>query len=120
MSEVFREVTLPWRGEEYTITPSLALLRRIKGKGIHNLHLAQACINGGADPLDLATVHQIFMAQAGVNVSEDDSYEFIISGSEDMIEFQLAFVSAVLPSIDLGKKTKPRSTTGRGKAKTKT
>lgn len=117
MSEVFREVTLSWRGDEYQITPSLALLKRVKAKGIHTLNLAQACIKGGADPIDLAAAHKLFMAQAGVTVSEDESYAFIVGGSQDVIDFQIAFVSAVLPSIDLGKKPTPRPTTGRGRTK---
>jgi hypothetical protein len=117
MSEVFREVALSWQGDEYHITPSLALLKRIKAKGIHTLNLAQACIQGGADPIDLAVAHKIFLAQAGVTVSEEDSYAFIVGGSQDVIDFQIAFVSAVLPSIDLGKKPTPRPTTGRGRTK---
>lgn len=111
MSEVFRELTIQWQGEEYTITPSLALLRRIKAKGIHALNLANACIKGGADPIDLTDVHRLFMAEAGVKVSEDESYAFITGGSDEMIDFQLAFVAAVLPSIDLGKKSKPQPKT---------
>jgi len=119
MSEVFRELALTWQGEEYTFTPSLALLRRIKAKGIHALNLANACIKGGADPIDLTDVHRLFMAEAGVKVSEDESYAFITGGSEEMIEFQLAFVAAVLPSIDLGKKSKPQpKTRKRAKAET--
>lgn len=104
MGEVFREVSIDWDGETYSITPSMALLRKIKQQGIHNLMLANACINGGADPLDLVIVHRMFMREAGVKVPEDDSYEFIMSGSQEMIDFQMAYVSAVLPSIDLGKK----------------
>lgn len=116
MSEVFRELTITWEGEDYTITPSLTLLKRVKAKGIHTLNLANACLNGGADPIELSDAHRIFMAEAGVKVSEDDSYAFIMSGSNDMIKFQLAFISAVLPAIDLGKKPEPRSK-GRGKRK---
>ena len=119
MSEVFRELAIQWQGEEYAITPSLALLRRIKGKGIHALNLANACIKGGADPIDLTDVHRLFMAEAGVKVSEDESYAFITGGSDEMIDFQLAFVAAVLPSIDLGKKSKPQpKTRKRAKAET--
>lgn len=118
MGEVFREVSIDWDGETYSITPSMALLRKIKQQGIHNLMLANSCINGGADPLDLVVVHRMFMREAGVKVAEDESYEFIMSGSQEMIDFQMAYVSAVLPSIDLGKKPgapalkpkKPRAT----------
>ena len=93
------------------------MLTRIKAKGIHPLNLAPSCIQGGADPLALAVAHAIFLAQAGVTVSEAASYAFIVGGSQDVIDFQFAFVSAVLPSIDLGEKPPPRPTTGRGRTK---
>jgi len=118
MSEVFREIDLEWDGETYTIVPSMALLKRIKAKGINGLQLANACIQGGADPVDMAVVHAIFMKEAGVIVAEDESYGFITSGTDQMIDFQMAFVAAVLPSIDLGKKPVARSPKPR-KAKAK-
>lgn len=104
MSEVFREVTFPWGGEDYTITPSLALLKRIKAQGINNLQLARACLHGGADPIDLAVVHRLFMAESGVKLTEDESYGFIVGGSDEVQAFQIAYIASVLPSIDLGKK----------------
>ena len=117
MGEVFREVQFKWDGDVYSIVPSMGLLRRIKQQGIHNLNLANACIHGGADPLDLVVVHRLFMREAGVKVSDDQSYEFIMSGSEDMIEFQMAYISAVLPAVDLGKKPKAPATKKRARAK---
>lgn len=118
MSEVFREVSFSYDGQEYTIVPSLALLRRIKAKGINCLALATQCMNGGADPLDLAVAHNVFMSAAGVSLSEEDSYAFIVGASSDMISFQIGFVEAVLPSIDLGKKPAPRvAKAGGAKAK---
>jgi hypothetical protein len=115
MSEVFREIELSWDGEVYTIVPSMALLKRVKAQGINNLVLANACIQGGADPIDMAIAHRIFMKDAGVTIAEDDSYGFIMSGTEEMIGFQMAYVSAVLPAIDLGKKPVARSTKPRAK-----
>jgi hypothetical protein len=104
MSEVFREITVKWDGEEYTIVPSMALLKRVKALGINNLTLAKDCLHGGADPIDMAMVHRIFMKEAGVTVSEEQSYGFIMGGTPEVVEFQVAYVSAVLPAVDLGKK----------------
>lgn len=118
MSEVFREVELTWDGDVYTIVPSMALLKRVKAQGINNLLLANSCIQGGADPVDVAMAHRIFMKEAGVTLTEDESYLFVISGGPEMIGFQMAYVSAVLPQIDLGKKPDAPSTKTRAKKAT--
>lgn len=101
---VFREFEMKWKGEVYEIKPNLALLRRIKGRGINNVQLAQACFNGGVDMEDLVIVHCAFLASAGVEISEEESYEFLSTGAPEVIEFQLAYVQTVIPSVDLGKK----------------
>jgi hypothetical protein len=90
MSEVFREVTFEWAGEDCTVTPSMALLKRIKAMGINNLALAKQCLHGGADPIDLAMVHRAFMKEAGVSLSEEESYGFIMGGSPSVQVFQMA------------------------------
>ncbi|QDP55378.1 MAG: hypothetical protein Tp176DCM1853251_62 [Prokaryotic dsDNA virus sp.] len=102
---VFRELTFTYQGETLTVTPSLALLRRIKARGIHNVILANKCIHGGADLEDLAAVHHEFMRAAGREISEDESYGFV-SGQNltEIIGFQQAYVQAVLPAVDFGKK----------------
>lgn len=101
---VFREVELKWQGETYTMTPSLAVLRRIKSHGLNNVQLASECFHGGVDPCDLVVVHCAFMSEAGVKITEEESYEFLTSGSPDVVAFQMAYVQAVIPSVDLGKK----------------
>ncbi len=108
---VFREVTLEWGGEEYTMTPSVSLLRRIKAQGINNLRLAHECLNGGVDPSELAVVHCTFLREAGAKITEDESYEFLMQGDmAGITAFQETYVQAVIPSVDLGKKPEARST----------
>lgn len=105
MSEVFRNITLPWQGQDYTMTPSVGLLRQIKQQGINNLVLAGEVYHGGADPSELAVVHKLFMGAAGVQVTEEASYGFLTTGDMgEVVQFQKAYVGAVIPSIDLGKK----------------
>lgn len=101
---VFREITFPYRGEEYTIAPSVAVLRRIKAKGINTTTLANECIHGGVDLLDLAEALRVFLAEAGEKVSVDDAYEWLTTGTPDVVSFQLTYVQAVMPGIDFGKK----------------
>lgn len=102
---VFRELTLKWGGREYTMTPSAAVLRRVKARGINNLRLAYECLNGGVDPAELCVAHSIFLREAGAEVSEDESYDFLMSENTDsVLDFTQAYVEAVMPSVDLGKK----------------
>ena len=123
MSEVFRQVDFLFREKTVTLVPSLSLLRRIKAMGINHLMLAQQCLQGGADLLDLTVVHNQFLIEGGVtDVTEDESYLFMTEGNaKEFTSFQTAYVNAVMPGIDLGKKpaapvTAPRKT----KAKPKT
>lgn len=101
---VFREITFSFRGEEYAIVPSVAVLRRIKAKGINTTTLANQCIQGGVDLLDLAEALRIFLAEAEEKVSVDDAYAWLTTGSADVVAFQLAYVQSVMPGIDFGKK----------------
>lgn len=122
MSEVFREVSFTCNGTEYTITPSMALLRRIKAAGVNNMDLAQRCLRGGADALDLVTVHRAFMADAGAPIGDDQSYLWLTSGNvSELTSFQTAYVQSVLPGVDIGKKPAapaPNRATRKPKAKT--
>lgn len=104
MGGVFREIELKWEGEVYTMTPSLSILRSIKSHGLNNVQLASECFHGGVDPCDLVIVHRAFLGAAGVSITEEESYEFLTSGASEVVEFQLAYVQAVIPSVDLGKK----------------
>jgi hypothetical protein len=126
MAQVFREVVLPWNGERHTMVPSVRLLRRIKSEGINNLTLARECMFGGADPSELAVVHRMFMAEAGVSISDEDSYAFVTGGdTQSVVAFQTAYVQSVVPNIDLGKKPEapdqdaPKVTRAKKPAKTK-
>lgn len=101
---VFREIEMEWGGEKHKMVPSLSLLRSIKAKGLNNVQLARECFLGGVDPCELVVVHQAFLAAAGVNITEDESYDFLTSGSDEVVRFQTAYVQAVIPSVDLGKK----------------
>ncbi len=110
MTQVFRETTFKYGGREYTFTPSMSFLRGLKEKGIQNLELAQQCLRGGADALELVIVHRAMVSAAGGEVSEDESYAWLTSGNiAEITSFQTAFVQSVLPGIDLGKKPAARA-----------
>lgn len=102
---VFREMTFKYGGEEIEIVPSLSLLRKIKSKGINNVMTANKCIKGGVDLEDLALILHEFLKAGGKSVPEDECYSFLTSGDYDEIySFQTAYIQAVLPAVDFGKK----------------
>ena len=116
---VFRELTFQYNGEVLTFVPSLMILRRIKSRGINNVLLANKCLNGGADLEDLAVVHAEFVRAAGGEITEEDSYGFLTAGDQgEIILFQQAYVEAVLPSVDFGKKQEGQGKTRKPKKAT--
>ncbi|MCE8440044.1 hypothetical protein [Rhodovulum sulfidophilum] len=125
MSDVFREQSFRFQGRDLTVVPSLALLRRIKARGVNNVALANKCIRGGVDLEDLAAVLFEFLRAAQVPegeerpaVSEDESYAFLIDGNQTEIAgFKMAYVQAVLPTVDMGKKPAAPGKKGRKKAR---
>lgn len=120
MTEVFRELSFSYDGQRQTLVPSLALLRRIKARGINNVILAQKCISGGVDIEDLATVHAEFMAEAGAPMSEEESYAYLTGPQiAEIQEFQMVYCQSVLPGVDLGKKPEAPARTGKAKPQTK-
>lgn len=123
--QVFREVAFTFNGREVRLVPSVKMLRAIKTDGINVLALAQQCMTGGADALDLAIVLRHMLRHADRDLPEeerrkltdDESYLWFASGKvAEVVSFQKAYIQAVMPGIDLGKKPAAPS---KGKGKTK-
>lgn len=122
MSEsVFKEKSLQWNGETVYFVPSVKMLRRIRGEGIQNLKLAHECIVGGADPADFCIALKHMLQAGGVNVTEDECYNFLTSADiPDIMAAQTAYVESVNPTIDLGKKPEapaPKTATPKRKSR---
>lgn len=119
---VFREKTFDYQGERMTFVPSLALLRRVQSRGINTTQLANQCIRGGVDLIDLSQAHVEFMRAAGVNLTEDESYGYMTTaGNQDeVMGFMLAYSEAAMPGVDMGKKPEaPATDAPKARAKSK-
>ena len=104
-ASVFKEKSLRWNGETVFFVPSVKMLRRIRAEGIQNLKLSHECIVGGADPADFCIAMKHMLFAGGVNVSEDECYDWLTSADvDDILQAQRAYVESVNPRIDLGKK----------------
>ena len=82
------------------------MLRGIKAKGVNNVVLANRCITGGLDLEDLIIPHVAILAEAGVTISDEESYFYLSGGGnqEEIVSFQMAYAQSVLPAVDFGKK----------------
>lgn len=105
--QVFREVEWTQGGETLRCVPSLLMLKRMKMAGVNVILAAKSTLDGTADGLDLAACHSIMATTADPEnpTSQEESYGFLTSGEQaDVTSWQMAFVGAVLPSVELGKK----------------
>jgi hypothetical protein len=82
---VFREVILEWEGKEYRVVPSMALLRSIEMGNISFMDIALRTAQGTPPFSHLATVIAKLLNSANVNVTEEDVYMKLMSGSEKEI-----------------------------------
>jgi hypothetical protein len=83
---VFREVTLTWEGAEYTITPSMKLMRAIEMTDVSFMDIALRTSQGRPPMSHLATVIAKMLQSAGVpGLTEEKVYEKLILGTEDEI-----------------------------------
>lgn len=76
---VFRDVTINWAGNDYVVTPSNRLLRRIEGEGISFTHMISRIANGEPPISEVSFVIAEFLKSAGAKVTEDDIYAEIMA-----------------------------------------
>lgn len=99
---VFRDVTMEWGGEVYTITPSNRLLRQIEGQGISLPHMLMRISEGKPPVSEVAFVAQEFLRSAGAKVGEDEIYGECLAdlqtGGEGFADLVRAIAEAVSPT----------------------
>lgn len=83
---VFRDVTIEWGGVDYVFTPSNKLLRRIEGQGVNIAVLMHGLAVGPISAPSLALVASEFLKAGGANVSEDDVFGHIMTGTQGQID----------------------------------
>lgn len=123
MMAVFREKTFDYEGDRMTVVPSLALLRRVQARGVNTTRLANECVRGGVDLVDLAVAHVEFLREAGVTLTEDESYGYMTTAGNqgEVMGFMLAYSESAMPGVDMGKKPEaPAKDAPKARAKGKT
>lgn len=108
MAAIFREVTLGWKGEEYQIKPSMALLNRIEQK-VSLAGLANGLAAGEPKLTHVATAVAIMLQSAGVSVSDEDVYVELMHGDRGSVSAMAqAIVIAAFPETPKGNAPRPK------------
>jgi hypothetical protein len=109
MSAVFRELVLNWKGSEYRVKPTMAILNRVEQDV--SLSMLAFKITSGNPPLSqLATVIGHFLNAAGAkDVTAEDVYVEIMNGNKKIVgDMAAALMIAVFPQA--GKAEAPTTT----------
>lgn len=108
---VFRETSLVWKGETYTFTPSLTMLRKIESRGVNLLQCANGFLTGQMHVAMASECILGFLQQAMGEKnapSGDEVYGwFVHAAAKDRDAYDQmvwTIVTIILPDIDLGKK----------------
>ena len=112
---MMREIVFTWGGQERRFIPTMAVLSAMASdlarasEGTENTAvLASKLLHGGADPVfaSLALYHMLRASTVPpmVEVTREEAYAQILGGGEDMVGFRQAYITTVLPNIDMGKK----------------
>ena len=108
---MMREIVFTWTGQERRFIPSMAVLSamasdlaRASEGGENTAVLASKLLHGGADPVFASLALYHMLRASGADVTREDAYAQILGGGEDMVGFRQAYITTVLPNIDMGKK----------------
>lgn len=120
MPGVFREISIAHNGQQYSLTPSNALLRRIESEGVSILGMVAEVGKGKMPIFDIAKVASMFLIEAGVPVTEDEMYGELMTdlGQNDgagVIAMCEVIVSAITPPGMDEKKTEPAPVAAKSK-----
>lgn len=107
---IFRDVTITWRGKDYTVTPSMRLMRSIEMADISLTDIAVRTSQGRPPVSHIALVLSKMLQSVGANATEDAVFEELISGDADQVAAMIGVVmTAFTPQIDEGKNPDARA-----------
>jgi len=89
---IFRDITISWRGKDYTVTPSMRLMRSIEMGDISLSDIAVRTSQGRPPVSHLAYVIAKMLQSAGANVSEDEVYSEILQGDQAQVQNMIGVV----------------------------
>lgn len=119
---VFRDLEISWRGRDYTITPTMRLMRQIEMGDISLTDIAVRTSQGRPPISHIAYVLTKLLNSAGAAVAEDEVYEELINGDQEAVgELMMVVLTAFTPGERDQKKAEapaaPQSSETQPKAK---
>jgi len=101
---VFRDISITWRGAEYTVTPTMRLMRAIEQDDVSVLDISARTSQGRPPVSHIALVVARLLRSAGVTVDDDEVYKELITADTPTIRaLTNSALAAFLPSDELGK-----------------
>lgn len=82
---VFRELTINWKGKDYTFAPSMKLMRSIEMGDISFTDIAVRTSQGRPPISHIAFVLAKMLASSGCKVTDEEVYAELISGSQENV-----------------------------------
>lgn len=118
---IFRDVTITWRGKDYTVTPSMRLMRLIEMGDISLSDIAVRTSQGRPPISHLAFVISKMLQSVGAEVSEEEVYSEILRGDQDQVQNMIGVVlMAFSPAEDeRGNQDAQSGNQSKGRAKSK-
>lgn len=116
---VFRELTIKWRGEEYTFAPSMKLMRSIEMGDISFTDIAVRTSQGRPPISHIAFVLAKMLNAAGAKVTDEQVYSELISGSSEEVANLISFVMLAFSPAETDEKKADAQTASQSKARAK-
>jgi hypothetical protein len=116
---VFRELTITWKGEEYTFTPSMRLMRSIEMGDISFTDIAIRTSQGRPPISHIAFVLAKMLQAAGAKVQDDEVYAELVSGEQDSITALISIVLTAFSPSENNAKNQDARTGSQPKARAK-
>jgi hypothetical protein len=116
MDNVFRELTISWRGEEYKFVPSMQLMRSIE-ETVSFPDIASRTAEGKPPFSHISFVVWKMLKAAGAKVTEGDVYFEISSGKQETVTEFVSLVLNAFSPVDTDSKNPAAQTGSQSKAR---
>lgn len=114
---VFRELTIAWKGKDYTFTPSMRLMRSIEMGDISFADIAVRTSQGRPPISHISLVLTKMLQAAGAKVTEDDVYLEISRGDQETVTTLITLVLTAFSPAEGDSKNPDAQTESQSKAR---
>ena len=114
---VFRELTINWKGKEYTFTPSMKLMRSIEMGDISFTDIAVRTSQGRPPISHIAFVLSKMLHSAGCKVTDEQVYMELVGGSQDNVTALIGVVLTAFSPSETNPKNSDAQTESQSEAR---